>query len=101
MSWGSSVSIVFDYRLDDRGSIPQPRQNILPSSLCVKTSPKAHTASCPIGAGDPSPGVKHSQGVTLTTHSHIVPRSRKSTSYISSPLSRLHGVAGQRYFLLF
>jgi hypothetical protein len=39
-----------------------------------------------------SQGVKRGQGVTLTTHPHLVPRSRMSRSYISSPPKRLHGV---------
>jgi hypothetical protein len=30
--------------------------------------------------------------VTLTTHPHLVPRSRMSRSYISSPPKRLHSV---------
>jgi hypothetical protein len=33
------------------------------------------------------PGVKHGQSVTLTTHPHLMPRSRMSRSYISSPQS--------------
>jgi hypothetical protein len=36
-----------------------------------------------------SPGVKRGRGVTLTTHPHLVPRSRMSGSYISSPPSAL------------
>jgi hypothetical protein len=39
-----------------------------------------------------SPGVKCGQGVTLTTHPHLVPRSRMSSSYTSSPPKRLRGV---------
>jgi hypothetical protein len=39
-----------------------------------------------------SPGVKRGRGVTLTTHPHLVPRSRMSTSYRSSPPKRLHDV---------
>jgi hypothetical protein len=38
------------------------------------------------------PGVKRGRGVTLTTHPHLVPRSRMSRSYTSSPLKRLHGM---------
>jgi hypothetical protein len=45
-----------------------------------------------------SPGVKRGRDVTLTTHSHLVPRSRKSRSYTSSPPWRLYGVKGQLYF---
>jgi hypothetical protein len=39
-----------------------------------------------------SRGLKFSWGVTLTTHPHLVPRSRMSRSYTSSPPKRLHGV---------
>jgi hypothetical protein len=39
-----------------------------------------------------SPGVKLGQGVTLTTHPHLVPRSRMSRCYSFSPPKRLHGV---------
>jgi hypothetical protein len=39
-----------------------------------------------------SPGVKRSRGVTLTTHPHLVPRSKMSRSYSSSPPKRLRGV---------
>jgi hypothetical protein len=39
-----------------------------------------------------SPGVKCGRGLTLTTHPHLVPRSRPSRSYTSSPPKRLHGV---------
>jgi len=45
-----------------------------------------------MGTGVLSPGVKRGWGVTLTTHPHLVPRSRMSRSYTSSPPKRLHGV---------
>jgi hypothetical protein len=35
-----------------------------------------------------SSGLKRGRSVTLTTHSHLVPRSRMSRSYTSSPLNR-------------
>jgi hypothetical protein len=65
--WGSSVSIVSDYRLDDQGSIPgrgreffllplRPDQLWGPSSLLSN------------GYQGPFLGVKRNQGVTLTTH---------------------------------
>jgi hypothetical protein len=37
-------------------------------------------------------GVKRGRGVTLTTHPHLVPRSRMSRSYTSSPHKRLRSV---------
>jgi hypothetical protein len=39
-----------------------------------------------------SPGVKRGRGMTLTTHPHLVPRSRMSRSYTSSPPMCQHGV---------
>jgi hypothetical protein len=75
---------VFDYELDDKGSIPGPRD--FSSSLCVQTVSGAHPDSY-TGTGGPSPGVKGSWGVMLTTHPHLVPRSRMSRSYTTSPPS--------------
>jgi hypothetical protein len=37
------------------------------------------------------PGIKRGRGVTLTTHPHVVPRSRMSRSYIPFTLWRLYG----------
>jgi hypothetical protein len=70
------------------------------SSLCVQTSSLAYPAFYPLGTSDPFPGVKLGQGVMLTTHAHLVPRSRMSRSYISSPSWHLHGGSG-RAFLRF
>jgi hypothetical protein len=43
-------------------------------------------------------GVKCGWSVTLTTHPHLVPRSRMSRSCISSPPWHLHGIVGNLYF---
>jgi hypothetical protein len=47
-----------------------------------------------MGTGALSPGVKHGRGVTLTTHPHLVPRSRMSNyftrQYIQEDSSELH-----------
>jgi hypothetical protein len=83
----SSGSIVSDYGLDDRAievRSPAGAENFS-SSLCVQTGSGVHPASCPMGTGDHSLGVKRGRGVTLTTHPHLVPRSRMSRSYTSSP----------------
>jgi hypothetical protein len=53
-SYGSSVNIMPDYRLDDRGSIPD-REKGFPSSLCVQTWSEAHPASYTVGTGGPFP----------------------------------------------
>jgi hypothetical protein len=55
---GSSVSIVYDYGLDDRAidvrSLVETRR--FSSSLCVQTGSGAHPASCTMGTGGPFPG---------------------------------------------
>jgi hypothetical protein len=91
---GSSVSIVSDYGLDDRAiGVRSPAEaKDFPSNLCVQTGSGAHPASCTMGTGGSFPGGKVGQGVTLTAHSHLVPRSGMSTSYTPSPPKRLRGV---------
>jgi hypothetical protein len=84
--WGSSVSKVSDYRLDDRGSTPGKGKAFFFSSLCVQTGSEARPASYPTGTGGPFPGVNRGRGVTLTTHPHLVPRSGMSSSCSSSLL---------------
>jgi hypothetical protein len=47
-----------------------------------------------------SPGVRRDRGVLLTTHPHLVPRSRMSKSYTSSPpQAPPWSVAGQLHFI--
>jgi len=45
-----------------------------------------------MGTAGPFPGAKRGWDMTLTTHLHLVPKSRMSTSYTSSPTKRQHGV---------
>jgi hypothetical protein len=92
-SRGSSVSIASDYGLDDRAiGIRSPvGVKDFSSNLCVQTGSEVHPASCTMGTGDSSLGTKRGRGVTLTTHPHLGPRSRMSTSYTSSPKHH-HGV---------
>jgi hypothetical protein len=94
---GSSVSVVSDYGLDERTiRVRSPAwAKEFSSILCIQTGSQAYPASCTMGTGGPSPGAKHGRGVTLTTHPHLVPRSRISWSYSSSPLWHLHGAAEQ------
>jgi hypothetical protein len=56
----SSGSIVSDYGLDDRAiEVPSPAgATDFSSSLCVQTGSGAHPASCTMGTGVLSPGVK-------------------------------------------
>jgi hypothetical protein len=91
---GSSVTIVSENGLDDRAiGVRSPAgANDFSSSLCVQTGSGYHPASRSMGTGILSQGLKRGLGVTLTTHLHIVTRSRMNRSYTSSPLKRIHGV---------
>jgi hypothetical protein len=93
-SRGSSVSIVSDYGLDDRAiGVRSPAgAKDFSSNFCVQTGSEVHPAPCTMGTGGPFPGAKRGRGVTLTTHPHLVPRSRMGRSYIFSPPKRHHGV---------
>jgi hypothetical protein len=57
----------------------------------------AHPASCTMGNGVLSLGVKRVRGVTLTTHPHLMPRSWMSRSCNSSPLHLHTCVVGLLY----
>jgi hypothetical protein len=81
---GSSVSIVSGYWLDDR-VVSSVEVTYFSSNFCVHTSSEGHPASCPMGTGVLSPSVKRELNVTLTTHTHPVPRSWMNRSYTSSP----------------
>jgi hypothetical protein len=74
MSRDSSGSIMSDYGLDDRGSIPG-RAKDFSSNLCVQTGSGAHSASCPMGTGGPFPGGKARQGRDADHSPHLGPRS--------------------------
>jgi hypothetical protein len=80
---GSSVSIVCDYRLDD--GVRSPAEAFI-SSLSVE----AHPASCTMGTGGPYRRAKARPGRDGEHSPHLVPRSRTSRSYASSPPWRLH-----------
>jgi hypothetical protein len=64
---GNSVSIVSDYRLDDWviGARSPAEAVDFSSSLCVQTGSEAIPASCPMGTGVVSLGVKHGWGMTV------------------------------------
>jgi hypothetical protein len=59
----------------------------------VQTGSGAHPASYPNGTSGSLPGGKAAWGLKLTSHLHVVPRSKNEWSYISTPPIRLHGVA--------
>jgi hypothetical protein len=85
MSWSSSVSIVSDYRLDERGSIPCGSKGFFFSSLFVQTSSEARPASCPVGTGGPLQQVKARPGRDPDHSPHLVSRSRINRSLTSTP----------------
>jgi hypothetical protein len=58
---GVAVSIVTDYGLDDRGSIPRQRQRIF-LLASVQTGSGTHPASYSMGTGGPFPGGKARPG---------------------------------------
>jgi hypothetical protein len=92
----SSVSIVTGYALDDRAikfRFPAEAKEFS-FCLCVQTGSGAHPASCTMGTGGPFLGVKNGRGVTLTAYPDLVPRSRMSRSYISSPPSAFMACSG-------
>jgi hypothetical protein len=76
----------------DRGSIPGRGERIFP--LDSVSRPALGSTQPPVQwvLGVLPPGLKNGQGVTLTTHPHLLPRSRMSGSYISSPPKRFRGV---------
>jgi hypothetical protein len=61
-SRSSSVGIVSDYGMEDRGSIPGRGRGFFSSSPSVQTGFGAHPASCPMGTGGPFPGGKARPG---------------------------------------
>jgi hypothetical protein len=84
---GSSVSIVSGYGLDERAiEFRSPAEaKGFSSSLCVQTGSGAHPASCTMGTGGPFPWAKTRPERDADHPPHLVPRSRMSRSYISSP----------------
>jgi hypothetical protein len=93
-SGGSSVSIVSDYGLDDRAiGVRSPAgAKDVSSNLCVQTGSGAHPASCTMGTGGPFSRGKVRQRRDADHSPHLVPRSRMSRSYTSSPPKCHHSV---------
>ena len=94
---GSSVGIATAYGLDGPGIESRWGEIFTP----VQTGPGAHPASCTMGTGS-FPGVKSGRGVTLTTHSLLVPRSWKSRAIPLPTLRTTTGpVTGTLYIYLY
>jgi hypothetical protein len=89
-SRGSSVSTVSDYGLEDRAigfrSPAGPKDFSLASVSRPALGP---TRPLYNGYWGSFPGAKRGRGVTLTTYTHLLPKSRMSRSYTSSPPPRL------------
>jgi hypothetical protein len=88
-SWGSSVSTVSDYRLDDQVPSPEKAKDSS-SSVCIQTSSKARLVSYPTGIGSPFAGGKVQPGRDTDHSPHLLPRSRLRSD-TSSSAYRLHG----------
>jgi hypothetical protein len=89
----SSVSIVFDYGLDDR-------QRIFPLTSAFRPGLGSTQPLVWWVTGFLSPGVKRGRSVMLTTHPLPMPRLRKSRSCTSSPAKRHLWCSGTSPFVL-
>jgi hypothetical protein len=79
----SSVSIVSIYGLDDRAIEVRSPAEAKDISLASVSTPALGSTLLPVQwvLGVLSPRVKRDRGVTLTTHSYLVPKPRMSRSY--------------------
>jgi hypothetical protein len=81
----SSVGIATGYRLDDRGSIPGGGWEFFSSTPCPDRfwGPPSLISN---GYRGLSHWVQSGRCVKLTTHLHLVPRSKNALRYTSTPL---------------
>jgi hypothetical protein len=98
---GSSVSTVSGYGLDDREIEVQSPAEARHFPLASVSRPALGPSQSPVQwvPGVLSLGVKGGRGVTLTTHTHLVLRSRMSRSYTSSPPQAPPWRVAGRHFL--
>jgi len=89
MRWVSLVDLATGYGLDGRmiGVRITAEAGNFSVRHHVQTGSGADPASYPMGTGGSLPG-----DVKLTTHLHLVPRSKNVRFYISTPQIRLYGV---------
>jgi hypothetical protein len=78
----------------DRGSIPGRGKRICPLASVSRLA--LGTTQPPVQwiPGCLSPGLRRGRGVMLTTHPHLVPRSRMSKRYTRLPLSAFMACGG-------
>jgi hypothetical protein len=90
----TAVTTVSGYGLDDQAiGVRSPVEaKDFSSSLCVQTGSGAHPASCTVGTGVPFTGAKGRPGCDADHSPYLVPSSRMSRSYTSSPPKCLRGV---------
>jgi hypothetical protein len=86
--------VVSGYGLDDRVIEVRSPAEEKGCPLTSVSRPALGPTQAPVQSvpGVLCPGLKRGRGVTLTTHPHLVPRSRISRGYTSSPPKRLRGV---------
>jgi hypothetical protein len=94
---------VSDYGLYDRAIGVQSLAGAkdYSSNLCVQIGSGAHPASCTMCTWGPFPGAERGRGVTLTTHSHLVPKWRMSRSYTPLPPSATMACSGTALLFAF
>jgi hypothetical protein len=97
----SSGSIVSDYGLDDRAiGVRSPAgQRIFPLTSVSRPAPSPTQPPVQWVPGVLSSGQSAVGALTLTTHPHLVPRSRMSRSYTSSPPCATMACSGTALFL--
>jgi hypothetical protein len=81
-------------RLGDRGSVSDRGERTFPLASVFRQALEPTQSPVQWVRGVFSPGLKGCQGVTLTTHPHLVPRSRMSRSYTTSPPSTFVACSG-------
>jgi hypothetical protein len=98
----SLVTILSGYGLDDRAiqvRSPAEAKGFLLLAFVLRPA-LGPTTHCTMGTRGPLPGLKRCWGVELTTHPHLVPRSRMSRSYTSAPPSSSMACSGAALALL-
>jgi hypothetical protein len=96
-SWASQYSVWLHTGWP--GFDPWQRRRIFPATSVSRPAMRSTQPPILWVLGVLYPGVKRSWGVKLTTHPHLVPRSKMSRSYTFSPTCHLHG--SSRTALLF